>query len=523
MTSEKQRKERRKRIMTLVGDFSWFFLGCIIVGILVFMIQGWTFSGNGAQQSGLVQFGSYPLNAVVEIGQRTLFGTTNTKATVLPGEYEFKIWKEGYETWYKKTEVSAGQLLWLNYARLVPKQKNEKIFDNLSGVVKQAAVSPNSQRIVMVNSDESNNPTFQTVDIRNDEPVFRNLPIDVELFYRPALPEVDSDAVQTELEIQEARLSLDLEFNLASQIQIHAISKNSNYMILKQVHEDGVNWLLIDIERPERSQNLTRTFGVNFDQLEISSDDASRILVRTGSTIRQLNTQDGNISAVLVSDVTDLKVFEDQAVGFVQTQKADDKFSVGIMALAGGNQTPVIVARNLIGPDIQIGRYFNENYLHIYDEQELMIYKSSSWPVRGSNFQLVKMIETDFKADFIQLNDEQRFVILSNDSQILIHDLELDLDYQVARDKSSDAEKNAAKPTAWLDEYVMYGFNSDNQLVIKDFDGLNKHALMEADSSLPALLNNSGKYIYAFRKIEAKNDDGVDYHHQLVQLKMNID
>ena len=99
---------------------------------------------------------------------------------------------------------------------------------------------------------------------------------------------------------------------------------------------------------------------------------------------------------------------------------------------------------------------------------------------------------------------------MQNSDNIWVYDFELDRPYAY----SLDDKVNSAR---WLDDFILYDFTGSDEggamLTIRDFDGANKHPLVEANPNFPAFLSSDGKYIYVIQS----GEDGVS---QLIQLRM---
>lgn len=478
----------------IMGDFLMLFSVVTIVVTLVFITQGWTLDKGSAQQTGLVQFASKPTGATVEVDQTTLYAKTNTKANVLPGEHEFKVWREGYETWYRKTSVNAGQVLWLNYTRLVPRQKTIKTFNAFENL-KQTKVYPNQEEILALNADANGAAGFSVIDIKSDTPKISTLNIPSELFTLITKSAEIPDTPET-------------QFLAADQISIESFTSDNNHVLLKQTVDGVANWILVDLDRPNESQNLTREFNLNFDQMIPISDNGSKILVRTGTDLRQVNTTNKTVSAILVDSITHFETYGNDVVGYIQKQKDSDKYSAGIFKL---NETPVIVKKDLVNPKIAVASYYSENYLHVLDGKNIYVLKSTEWPTKQNTLKLSQTITLPFEASVLQVNQEDRIIMASLKNDTFVYDLETDKHYDITTDSKSEETKKIT----WFDSFVIYGFN-DGQLTIHDFDGANKHPLMDALEAFPATFSSNNKYVYAIQATE-------DGKYTLAQLKMIID
>ena len=140
---------QKENLIIFLKNFAMTITVITIVVILVFLTQGWTLDSKGSfERNGLVQFFSSVTGATIEIGDQKLAEKTNAKTLLSAGTHEFKIWKEGYETWYRKAQVKEGEILWLNYARLIPKQKKIDSFLDIQNL-KTAKVLPNKEKILI--------------------------------------------------------------------------------------------------------------------------------------------------------------------------------------------------------------------------------------------------------------------------------------------------------------------------------------------------------------------------------------
>ena len=483
-------KKRKKKFVIVLNNLLMVSSIVIVVYLLILMIQGWTLKQGVATQTGLVQFASSPQVATVEVDQNTLYSRTNTTANVVPGEHEIKIWREGYETWYRKTDVQAGQILWLNYARLVPKQKTTHktaAFSNLKQIVK----FPNGQKLLSLSKTIEGSAEFKITDIRSDSPKTETLKLPEVLITR----EASAQAEQTP-EVQLA----PYEFTISR------VSADGSRAIVQRQAEDGFDWLLLDLNSPNNSQNLTEKFNLKFDEIAPLNDSSTQIIVRTDETVRLLSPYDNTLSASILNKIVDFEIYSSDIIGFVQ--KNDDKFDVGVLKIG---DKPVVVARGYeTVPKITISRYYNENYINVLVDNKIQIYKSSSWPAAENNFKLARTLEPSIEAKSFKLNNEGRFVLVQNSDNIWVYDFELDRPYAY----SLDDKVNSAR---WLDDFILYDFTGSDEggamLTIRDFDGANKHPLVEANPNFPAFLSSDGKYIYVIQS----GEDGVS---QLIQLRM---
>ena len=96
----------------------------VLVAILVFFMLGYQINRTDGkiEQGGLVQFNTQPAGADIKIDGITLGTRTAARKTMNTGQHAISMERQGYKTWQKSVEVTAGGILWLTYARLVPNE-----------------------------------------------------------------------------------------------------------------------------------------------------------------------------------------------------------------------------------------------------------------------------------------------------------------------------------------------------------------------------------------------------------------
>src|SRR5476651_1118071 len=116
------------------------------------------------QQGGLIQLISTPPNANITINGAKQSSLTPAKSSLAPGNYTVSMTKAGYADWTKTAPLKAGQLLWLNYARLIPnsiKTSSSYETSNVFGMQK----SPDHNWLVLQTSVDK--PDFTVLNVQD--------------------------------------------------------------------------------------------------------------------------------------------------------------------------------------------------------------------------------------------------------------------------------------------------------------------------------------------------------------------
>ena len=458
-----------------------------IVLILVFLTQGWRLDEKfEVQQTGLVQFNSSVLNSIAEIDKKKLSEGTPTKILAKPGNHEFSIWKEGYKTWWRRAEVKVGEILWLNYARLVPKQLNEKSFLNILNL-KSAQVSPDKKKIFAISEDNNGEAAFWLIDISLREPKISRINFNSNIFERDS---------QNNKNINQTNF-----YKIAENLQFSKASNDNKKALLSFKNGNKLEWLILNFENPDESINLTQKFHIDFSKIIPSNDELNKLIGISGSDLREINLSNSTISAAILSDVVDFELYDKENIVYIEKKTTSNDFSVGLRK----NDKNIKIAKNIKDqPKIAIGRYYRESYVYIGQDSKIDIYKSASWTEK---MHLTKTLNLKFSPDYLKLNGESRIMVAKKGKDIYSFDIETRNEYQFLASNDSKIK--------WLDDFILGDFEGE-RMAIHDFDGMNKQVLSRAISNLPFTLSNDNKYIYSF----IQNNSGG---YSLNRLKMTIE
>lgn len=449
-----------------------------LVAILVFLIQGWVIDSNGKTiQTGLVQFGANVSGSTVEIGQKTLSEKTNTKSQVIPGEHEFKIWREGYETWYRKTSVAAEQVLWLNYARLVPKEKKLDSFFDIQNL-RSAKFSKDKDKALMVGEKEGLMKLW-LVKLGELQKI-QEIPLSADIFAR---------------EIGEGA---DVFADISKNISIEELNQDATRAVLKWENGDRAEWIYVDISSPEKSFNMTDNFGFEFSRISPIDRNFDKIYSLNGEELREIDTSEKTISAKKIDRVVDFSAYGEELLTLVRKNKTSG-FDTEIYRIKD-SKSDVVMSGNSVQPKFRISEYFNEKYAYILSGKKITIFKGSEW--RGEKKpKKFKEFEVDFETLIFEVNREGRILQASGENRSATYDLETLSRYNIKSGRLN-----------WLDNFILYNFEK-GKFTIRDFDGSNRQEIFGVLPEFPIVLSRDEKYIYGFT-VKA------DGNWQLTRVKM---
>lgn len=483
-----QRKSKKWLTVRVVASYLVMTIAiAIILTVTVLLTLGYRFDHDGrVSQGGLVQFGSTPGGASIQVdGQKTGLTTTNQK-TLAAGAHEFSYAREGYREWKKSLDLKAGNILWLNYARLVPNQLTPQTvatYDSLSS----ASASPDSTRIVLVPNAEEPKVTIETI---------------------------KSDKIKTtKFTLPEGSYTSD-EINKKHDFSIEKWSNDSRYILLK--HTYGVNsveWLRVDTSQLDSNNaeaviNITTSLSLGLESVEFDPQNGSRLYALTSSDndLRRINLDDTTISAPLAQNIARYSVASDGMITYATNfEKDTKKRSIGYVS-AGSTKNQTLRIFNDDRDDalfVASGTYYSQRYVAVADSEKLMVFEADLPDSGSTNSTLsMKSIATEklpFAPLDVSINTRGRFVTAQFADRYAVYDNELST-FTMTRLTKQPVSANTSHVDRdhWLDGYILYN-DSDGLVTIRDFDGKNTQTIMTT-AGYATTLSPNGKYLYSFQK-----------------------
>ena len=463
--------KQRQRVMRVLVYTLMTAAVLLIVTALVFIMQGYRFNRatSTIEQGGLVQFNSRPSNASITIGTAKLANRTPSKITVNPGNYPVTMQKNGYHTWNKYVDVKAGQVLWLNYAQLIPTSivtKPVQTFDTISDVL----ASPNGDRYALLRSPST--PTVDFIDITDTKP-------------RQTSVALAADALPTNL----------------NTLSLASWGSDSDRLLLTAKSNDKTEWLMIDRRDESKTVNLSTRYGIDVSDAVFDPRSNNRVIVRTVSgDIRIIDVPAGTISEVVASSVSSMSMFMDDAILIVQ-QTSPTTQSVGYVSFST-NKVRQLQEIDTTDKTLVAGAtYFGDPYISIASGNKLDVYQLRSLPSSESeaSIGMVNLLTTMLPtaSSHMSMRTGGRFVLAQYGSGVLT--------YEKKKKKQTNTRFTTpvTKELRWLDKYHFYLTNG-SQLEVLEFDGGNAHPIASVTTAYDATWRDNGKYIYSF----TTNKDG---------------
>ena len=455
-----------------------------LVTVLVFVMLGYQFNEEQGRivQGGLVQFDSTPSGANVTIDGAAFKSYTPSKTTMASGQHNITMDRDGYMTWQKTVDVMPGSVLWLNYARLIPRDLVSTSVADFSKV-SSTAVSKDSK--IMAIKEISSDGNIQLADLTGDTVKMTNIEVPSNLYTKPASGKSHSFAL----------VNWDYK---------------SQYILVNHTFNDGEHeWIVVDSKDVGASQNITKLLDINASKVVFSGNDNKMLYALNGSDVRRIDLNKATISRPLVANVAEFSIYGDSTIVFTSTTNSETKKrSVGFYK-EGSDKAQIV--RSYAGAAaspfrLAIGKYYGDTYFAIAQGEKIEILKGDI-----NNPSAAQIVDTETitgGADHLSIVIDGRFVIAQNGATYVTYDLESSkTTTTLLKGKTA-----VTKELRWIDNYSVVS-DRDGIARLYEYDGTNQHDIMPVVSGLDVTLSPNSTYLYGI----SKSADGK-YHLSRVKL-----
>lgn len=473
-------RKRKKKIQNARVVMTNIFMGISVIAIvfvLMLVAMGYGFNEQGGiEQSGLIQISSNPKGASVEIDNETQFSRTDFNKMLSSGEHRVKIGKSGYDTWEKTIKVDAGLLTRIEWARLFPVKVETTNVANYNNL-RLAEFSSNRKHLLTIEHDS---PIILYSDIQGEKINVRKLSLNQALSNN--------------------------ENVLEGEINIRAWNENGNKVLVTWKRNDKTTWHILDLENIEKSINLNEKFGLEFNDVRILNDSASKLWALEKNNIHIIDTSSHTISGVLISNVEQFTNNKD-VIAYVGIDVKDHNYrKIRIYKEGEEGSTDVLDLKDK-KPNITLamGSYWNESWLGYSLDNQITIfggtYPSFDKPSKNSLKEYVKR-ELPFTPTIASTNQLGRIVAFAGSSNVTT----IDIETRNYFDSVTEAESSELN---WLDGYIFWE-NNDNKIIIRDFDGDNRREILTVNNQQPINITENNRWLYYFEIKEAEADKETD-------------
>lgn len=437
----------------------------LTVGVLftTFWIQGWQLDMKNQEfrQVALLKYSSFPQNAYVNIDDDPKTYRTNNQHEIELGHHQISFSLDGYRTWNKEFDISANQVLWLDYAILVPNDIQTKTISATDKNITNIQKSPDNAKL-LIQYDEYNK--FALMDISSP-----------------------NNIRTTDFEIPDSLLSKPDKSAQNQSLTIVNWDSSSQYIIFQHNYGDKFEYLFLDPKNLNEAWNISVDLDIGIKKIDFNYRNKKQFyIIDNNDNLRLIDYDKKSVSAPVVKHVLLFTQYNDKLVSL--SVNDDGTSTVGVTYgdryynIQSFDDTNLTLAR--------YSRYDNIDYLAILHGDILQIIQK---PLEDSANYLDPQT-LPFNADNLSLSPNGRIIMANNDSQIYTYDLGI-------ATKQSFTFPSINQPQ-WVDDYHLCG-SIDGKIIMIDYDGTNSQII--TDGTLIGLLDNNKKFLYTTNKHTDKN------------------
>lgn len=439
--------------------------------VLSFVLQGFDLLSRQAEsKNGLLFVNSQPVSANIFIDDKPS-KRTESRFVLPEGSYNLKLSEPGYRDWQKQVQVVGGQVRYEVYPWLFP---TNIITTNISSFAEAPAIytqsidkkwliiAPNRQQAVL-NKYDLNDLTLP-----------------------PTILTLQPNIITPE-EIASAQLT-----------EIEWASSNKQVLFKKTLASGITKYLLIDIERPEQSLDLSALFGLN-DKTIVSMRDKKSdkfyILDKTTGILKSATISGGIEPKVYADNVIDYKSYGNDIIMYTTNSGAKEGFlSVRVVK---NNEAFLLESIKLSQTVfLDISTYENEFYYAIGSEanDSIDIYlnplnQTPNIVDNGTIQPQLKLLINNLQK--LTFSPNSRFIAGQSAQDFVVYDAELTKTYQFKAPLTL-ASNNLYD---WMDGHRFMNNNNDGLLNIYEFDGQNNQIITPNLSQFKVYFDKDYKYM----------------------------
>lgn len=432
--SEAIHERRRKRFLKIFVTEALMTVSVVALVIVSLMLaMGYSITPGSEtddviSRTGLLAIQSKPTGATVTIDGNQMFSWTNMSRTVVAGEHEVELSRDGYRTWKKTVDVPAGMMYRLNYPRLfLDEIKSSDVADFTDVDIYSTAHDENTMLVVSKLGEVS------IVRINEEKPTRKVL---------------DFGTILGE--------------KYLGGLEIVSWSGNSKRVIVKYNKE----WLVLNIDKPLENINLTQKYAMNFSEVRFSNDAGDRVIVIEGGNLRKIELNSGKTTEVIVKNVLS---FDNLGEDIVLVRQDETGKSVRFLR-DGDIESSIIEAHKECTEGCRmlavVDEYYGDNYLGVTIDDRLIVYKGSVLDFANADAGLSVVADTslDFVVNELSTDGNGEIITILDESKkkVAVFDTEIE----------SVVKYTTLAQVNYVDESLMYRVE-DGELVVFDFDGKN--------------------------------------------------
>ncbi|HEX6461976.1 MAG TPA: PEGA domain-containing protein [Candidatus Saccharimonadales bacterium] len=455
-------KVRRRRL-----QLRFFYYGVMTVSVIaltvvgVFFILGYRINLEkntvNVSRGGLLKFNTQPTGAAVYFDGSRLATNTPHQVNITSGKHQVSYSKEGYQTWQKDIQMHPGELLLLNYARLIPNSITTTSLRSLP-TLHQTLASPDREWLALHELPEA--PTILLTDARNER-----------------------STAFTTLVLSEAVFSK--KPNVASSFQIMEWSGDSKFLLIKHMSGQDVEYIRVPRDDQARAVNMTKLFNMPLASMHFSNNNAN-VLYATdqNNSLYRLDINRPGNKVHIADGIGQFDDLSDDKIAFIAPSADKNKKDTMLSIWQAANQKTTVIKTIPVGQPVLLvySPYLSKEYLSVTIGQSLTVYES---PL-STGHKTLQSSMLPFTPVVMAASPGGRFVMLQAGEAAVNYDIELKTSYTL------HSPGETRQPLQWIDDYHL-ALTGGSGMRFVEFDGTNMQQVTQVAPGYDAMIGIDGR------------------------------
>jgi hypothetical protein len=438
--------------------------------LAIFYAMGFRFNQDTKQfdQGGLIQFRSTPDGATIIIDDKQQSIRTPNRANLPAANHDIVMRLSGYREWKRTVSLAPGQLLWLNYTRLIPESITTTPLRTFSGIHNMMTSPDHRWMLIQQKADV---PALTLVDISDEKnPVYTDFTLP-----ETAINKVDGKYGQFAV----------VEWDLSSRFVLAH-------------HKNGAlnEWIRFERSKPQEAVNISRLFGLDIGEAHFAGSNPNLIFAKTNDVLRRLDMGNNSASAALVNGIVTFDVYGDDTVSFVAHRQGAPNEKQEVVGLYRQDKELAVQSYPTGTPlKVAYSEYDNHGYLAIHKNDGVIQVLRDPGTGTKDISEFVSIAVTQ-PLQWLTFSNNGRMLVGGTDTTMTTYDLELSQTMQANLGFMGGA--SLGKPL-WLDDYSLWN-DTGGRLRIFEFDGQNDREITTVTPGYGVNLSQSGKTLFSIGK-----------------------
>jgi hypothetical protein len=484
-------EEKRWRTVRFITGYILIAIAILLATfIAALLVQGYQITNrNSIVQNGLVNVASQPVSAEVLLnGQKV--DNTPSRLDINEGTYELRLQANNYRSWQKSFNLPGGSVRYFVYPKLIPNNISLSEMTTFEKTPLWASSSPDRHWVV------SKQPTDNSVSFS--------------VFDTTKASSTNETGRTQQISIPQTTLVGTA--GAYGNVEPVEWSDDNRHLLLLQTLPTGEKaYIVLDREKPENSQNITKLFGLSASQSVALRDKKFNkfyILAKDTGQLTSRDSKDLNVNENIAESVVSYKSYGNDIVAYVTYQNA---LETEAKVVVKENQKNIYYLQSIKrNPDgrylIDMAKYDGDWFYAVSSPVENRVRLfinplSSNSP--GSSLQIKPKLSIPIESPkFISFSDNARFIMAQNANNFAVYDGELKTTYRYSL-VNKIAETQEVK---WMDGHRLKFVDSFKGYIV-EFDGTNQQELITSlpNNSFNMFFDRDYEFVFAYQSDAAKN------------------